>query len=84
MAPPRYTTLPTYYQNPNQHQQQQILREVSQPSTKPPQRMALHAQDKIQLVEITQNRREGDTRVHSLKIEGELIKQFYFLLMELR
>ena len=36
----------------HQHQQQQILREVNRPSIQLPQRMALHAQDKIQLVEI--------------------------------
>ena len=36
----------------HQREQQTLLREVNQPTPALPQRMALHAQDKIQLVEI--------------------------------
>ena len=44
-----------------QQQQQQLLREVRRPAAKLPERLALHAQDKIQLVEIE----------HVIRLEAE-------------
>ena len=55
----------------HQHQQQQILREVNRPSVKLPQRMALHAQDKIQLVEINDIiRLEAESNYTTFYLQG--------------
>lgn len=73
-----------------QQQQQQILREINQPSTTPPQRMALHAQDKIQLVEVSNIiRLEAESNYTTFHLSsqkpilvGKTLKSFATLLEE--
>lgn len=56
----------------HQHKQQAVLREARQPSSQPPQRLALHAQDKIQLVEIKDILRlEAESNYTTFHLNGQ-------------